>query len=209
MRRETKTERGIRAREVNQQTTSPQELPSFEQIFRDNYKFVRHAVARSLGPDNPDLDDVVQEVFLVAFRKLDSYDRKCQITTWLWGLTWRVASHHRRRQKLRQFFGSSRDPDPTAINPTHPEREYLARQGLRDVYTILDRMSERKRQVLILYELDGYSGPEIAKILGCSQATVWTHLHVARKEFMKRTLRAANNPQWSQPSVQMTGRNGE
>ena len=189
------------------ESASP-ETPDLERLFKENFNFVRRAVAKSLGPADADLDDLIQEVFLVAMRKLHTFDGQCQITTWLWGITWRVVSQHRQRCKLKQFFfppGAA----PPAISVGHPERDFVARQALRDVYAILDRMAEKKRQVFIMYELEEYSGPEIADILGCNQATVWTRLHYARKEFKERILKTGHPPQWSESTIQVMGRNGE
>jgi len=187
---------------------SPGDEPDIEQVFRQNLEFVRRAVASSLGPGDPDLDDVVQEVFLVAMNKLRSFDGSCRITTWLYGINWRVVSQHRRRRKIRRFFSLTGEESAHAPEHGPPEADAIAVQASREVYAVLDRMTEKKRQVLVLYELEGYSGAETAEILGCEVSTVWTRLHYARDEFRERALKSAAVREWREPPVHAPGRNG-
>jgi RNA polymerase sigma-70 factor (ECF subfamily) len=160
----------------------------FADVFRDQHAFVARVVARLLGPADPDVDDVVQEVFLVVLRKLGSYDGACRLTTWLYGIAWRVTSAHRRRRRLRSFFSLDHDAavfdEPVDERPS-PEAACLRDQASRDVYRVLDRLAEKKREVLILYELEGLSGTEIAELLGAKEGTVWTRLHHARRDFRR------------------------
>ena len=160
----------------------------FADVFREQHAFVRRVVARLLGPGDADVDDVTQEVFLVVLRKLDSWDGQCRVTTWLYGVAWRVASAHRRRRRLRAFFSFDREgvglDDPTDDRPT-PEQLTIQDQSARDVYRVLDRLGEKKREVLILYELEGLSGTEISELLDVAEGTVWTRLHHARRDFRR------------------------
>ncbi len=167
-------------------------VPDFQEVFRDNLAFVRRAVARAVGPSDADIDDLVQDVFLIAMDKLHTYDRRCRISTWLYGIAWRVASQHRRWRKVRSWLPLRDDESPHEGPAVNPEAEAAGQQSRREVYDILERLSEKKRQVLILYELEGYTGPEIAEIVGCKEATVWTRLHHARKDFRARALKRAS-----------------
>jgi RNA polymerase sigma-70 factor (ECF subfamily) len=160
----------------------------FADVFRDHHAFVHRVVQRLLGPGDADVDDVVQEVFLVVLRKLGSWDGACRLTTWLYGVTWRVASSHRRRRRVRAFFsfeqGGSDFPEPADERPS-PEQRSIQQQSSHEVYRVLDRLGEKKREVLILYELEGLSGTEISELLGVAEGTVWTRLHHARHDFRR------------------------
>jgi RNA polymerase sigma-70 factor (ECF subfamily) len=145
-------------------------------------------VARLLGPGDADVDDVTQEVFLVVLRRLGTWDGECRLTTWLYGVAWRVTSSHRRRRRLRSFFSFDRDDvvvdEPVDERPS-PEQRTIQDQASREVYDVLDRLGEKKREVLILYELEGLSGTEISELLGVAEGTVWTRLHHARHDFRR------------------------
>jgi len=160
----------------------------FADVFREHHAFVARVVARLLGPGDPDVDDVVQEVFLVVLRKLTSWDGTCRLTTWLYGIAWRVTSAHRRRKRLRSFFSLDRDAtlfDEPADHRPSPEQTSMQDQAGREVYAVLDRLGAKKREVLILYELEGLSGTEIAELLRAKEGTVWTRLHHARRDFRR------------------------
>lgn len=160
----------------------------FADVFREHHAFVSRVVARLLGPGDPDVDDVAQEVFLVVLRKLSSWDGACRMTTWLYGIAWRVTSAHRRRKRLRSFFSLDRDAalfDEPSDSRASPEQRVVQGQASREVYQVLDRLGAKKREVLILYELEGLSGTEIALLLDAKEGTVWTRLHHARRDFRR------------------------
>ena len=58
---------------------------------------------------------------------------------------------------------------------------------------LLEGMTEKKRSVLVLFELEGYSGEEIAQLQGVPVDTVWTRLHHARRELRERLARLRNH----------------
>jgi DNA-directed RNA polymerase specialized sigma24 family protein len=74
---------------------------------------------------------------------------------------------------------------------------------VRQVREVLARMAAKKREVFVLYELEGLSGEEIAERIGCGTATVWTRLHYARQEFRRiASARGLDDPApFAQPGV--------
>ena len=138
--------------------------------------------ARALGTPPEELDDVCQEVFEVAFRKLDRF-RDGLFTTWLYRIIANVVSSRHRRRRVRRAFTEmlQRSPPPPAVRT--PAQIAEARQVERAVAEVLERMAPRKREVFALFELEGLSGEEIAERVGCGVATVWTRLFHARRDF--------------------------
>jgi len=157
-------------------------LADFHQFYVTHADFVRRVVARLLGPDS-DVDDVVQEVFLVALRKRESFAGRAQASTWLYAIARRVVLAARRRARLRRFFGLDTVPE-RAAGPT-PQQVFEHRESSQRLYALLERISDKKRTVFILYEVEGLPGEEIARIVGCPLKTVWTRLHHARRELHK------------------------
>lgn len=140
-------------------------------------------VARSLGTPAEELEDVCQEVFLVAFRKLDEFQSGL-LTTWLYRIAANVASaRHRRRRVLRAMHTVLRLGADERANRRTPLHDAEARESQWQVAQVLERMSPKKREVFAMFELEGLSGDQIAQRVGCNVATVWTRLFHARKDF--------------------------
>lgn len=126
-----------------------------------------------------DIEDLLQEVFIVAIRRPQAVLGAASPKAWLYGVATRVASDARRKRRVKDFFGL-----PSARSPMD------ARLESADVVQVaLTKLSARKRDVLVLFELQGLTGPEIAQALGCPLKTVWTRLHHARKEFERQVRR--------------------
>jgi RNA polymerase sigma-70 factor (ECF subfamily) len=85
------------------------------------------------------------------------------------------------------------DPEPsrdaTVAGPETPERALQRHQDRERVYRVLDAMTDKKRDVLILHEIEGHDLTEIARILNVNPVTIRTRLFYARKEFFKRIAR--------------------
>jgi RNA polymerase sigma-70 factor (ECF subfamily) len=163
-------------------------LPSVEKLALDDvYEVWFHNVcrwARAFGGMDADLDDLAQEVFLVVQRKLSAFDGE-NLGGWLYKITERTVSDYRRRAWFRHLWsrrGELRDD----IGSRSTERDLEAREARRVVARVLQCMSAKRRVAFVLFEIEGYSGDEIAVLEGVPVATIWTRLHEARKEFAER-----------------------
>jgi RNA polymerase sigma-70 factor (ECF subfamily) len=142
---------------------------------------------RALGIADTDLEDLGQEVFVIVERKLARFEGD-RLQTWIYRIAVRVASDHRRRAWVRRLWGrgSRVDFDDLQCRAPGPGPVELLehKEARRQLDTILARMSEKRRVAFSLFEIEGYSGEEIAVLLDVPLATVWTRLHHARKEFL-------------------------
>lgn len=133
-----------------------------------------------MGVDREAVDDACQEVFLEAFRFLPRFRGECNFKTWLYRLCVTQAREARRRKRARELLWAllrhARGSEVT-------RGELGAEQAARMVERALSEMTESERVVFALYELEGLSGRETAKIARCPEATVWRRLHHARKRF--------------------------
>jgi RNA polymerase sigma-70 factor (ECF subfamily) len=171
-----------RAPAIAEPGTRQRSLQDFHQFYVAHAEFVRRVVARLLGPD-ADVDDAVQEVFLVALRKRAGFAGRAQPSTWLYAIARRVVLSARRRARIRRFFGLASAPGPAS--PPSPHQVFEHRESSRRLYALLERLSEKKRTVFILHDVEGLPGDEIARIVGCPRKTVWTRLHHARRELQE------------------------
>ncbi len=151
-------------------------------FYERHFPFVLRT-ARRLGIPPEEAEDVVQEVFVVTLRKLHQFEAG-RVTTWLYRICANVVSQRHRHRRVRQFFAHVFLAEPDEERRT-PEGNVAESQAQQQVRRILSRMKPKKREVFVLYELEGLSGEEIAERVGCPVQTVWTRLHHARQEFTR------------------------
>jgi RNA polymerase sigma-70 factor, ECF subfamily len=156
-----------------------EQLGDFQRFYCEHVDFVRRVLARLLGPGH-DLSDAVQEVFIVALRKRHAYAGRALPSTWLHAIAQRIALATRRRARLRAFLGL--EAAQHVAGGTTPQQHFESREASEQLYALLDRLSEKKRSVWILHELEELSGEQIAAIVRCPVKTVWTRLFHARRE---------------------------
>jgi RNA polymerase sigma-70 factor (ECF subfamily) len=142
-------------------------------------------LTRNLGIPPAEQEDVIQEVFTIAFRKLGTFQQG-QLTTWLYRICANVATDHHRRRRVRATFARLFTPEHEVAAPQPaPDAQVAQAQARARVSKILERMAPKKRDVFVLFELEGLSGETIAAQVGCSVATVWTRLFHARRDFAR------------------------
>jgi RNA polymerase sigma-70 factor (ECF subfamily) len=155
-------------------------------LFRAHGRAVMRWAARLGGP-GIEVDDVVQEVFLVANRRLPTFDGRAAVTTWLFRTTAKIVLTARRKQRLRRWLSRTPEAAVTTMSTVGPTPGEALERGreIADVYRVLDRLPEKQRRVLILFEIEGLSTQEIAELIGAKLATVRVWLFRARARFLE------------------------
>ena len=152
--------------------------------------------ARRFGGPRIDVEDIVHEVFLVVQRRFHEWRGDAHVTTWLYEITFRIVRDRRSRGWWRRWStgivrGESSGPGPgndlAELADGQPDALALLqrREATGALYGILDGIGEKYRTVIILFELEGLSGEEIARLTGISLANVWVRLHRARQQVLK------------------------
>ncbi len=145
---------------------------------------------RVLG-DSTDLDDLAQEVFVIAFRGLDKFRGDARLSTWLYRICVNVALGRIRTRKRRPHAIGVADLDAAVIDPSlverpeQPDRTLERRQDQAKVYRALEQLAPKKRIVLYLHEIEGLDLKEIAYLVDSNPVTVRTRLFYARREFYR------------------------
>ncbi|MEP6653804.1 MAG: RNA polymerase sigma factor [Myxococcales bacterium] len=145
---------------------------------------------RALGGLESDRDDIAQEVFLVVRRRLQSFDG-ANPAGWLYRITRRQVRDFRRRTWVKHIFNKRRSDEPDILphGGSSPATELEDKEKQRVLHTLLQKMDDDRRSALVLFEIEGLSGEEIARIQSIPVNTVWTRLHHARKEFFALAAR--------------------
>jgi RNA polymerase sigma-70 factor, ECF subfamily len=162
-------------------TAVPDTAPSIAALYREHYDFVWRNVRR-LGAEDEWADDAVQEVFLVAARRLAEFEQRANPKTWLFAIALRVVQRlQRNRQRYqKRVTRYAAAHSVSAVNDPW-DRDYAARLLRR----LLEQLSEEKRIVLILAELEGFTSAEIARAVGAKQGTVDSRLRQARLDLTR------------------------
>lgn len=164
------------------------EIPGFKRIYEEHFAFVWRSLRR-LGVPESDVSDAAQDVFLVVHRRLDEFEGRSKMTTWLYGICLRVA-----RDRKRLAHNRRRADDESALDEAPDEtvdvaRDAETRQGLRLLEELLDLMPLEQRAVFTMFELDGLGGDAIAEVLDIPIGTVHSRLRLAREAFERNLKR--------------------
>ncbi len=166
------------------------ERAAHDELYHRFRRQVAGNLYRVLG-DRTDLEDLVQEVFVIAFRGLDRFRGDARLSTWLYRICVNVALGRIRTRRRRPNAVGVSDLDSASADPSLTERpetpeKSLERQRDRErVYQALEQLAPKKRVVLYLHEIEGLDLKEIAYIVDSNPVTVRTRLFYARREFYR------------------------
>jgi RNA polymerase sigma-70 factor (ECF subfamily) len=148
-------------------------------LFQAHGDFVQRALRR-LGLSPADAEDGVQDVFLVVGRRLEGYEERGALRSWLFVICRQIARQHRRRRKDHARLED--EPEPPAIDDD-PAAAAERREAVTLVQDFLDSLSESQSLVFYLSEVEGLSAPEVAAALDVSVNTVYGRLRLSRERF--------------------------
>lgn len=162
---------------------------AWREFYLAHHGFVFRAIAR-MGVPSRDIEDLVQDVFLIVEKKLDEVGEVRHVRAWLRGIAYKRVADYRRWAKVRrvkQWVVDQLFSEPTAPW-TGPEQSLEVRQANERMQAILDAMPPKLREVFVLAELSEYPPREIAELLSIPVNTVRSRTRLARASF--ETLRA-------------------
>ena len=168
-------------------STSEASATTFDQLYREHAARVMAWAARLGGP-GVDVHDVTQEVFLVVYRRLDSLRPDVKPTTWLFGITANVVKAHRRKLYVSRWVARLRPHElmEAAAPGPSPLETLEQRQAGELVYDVLNTLSEKQRQVFVLFELEGLTTEQVADVTDTSLVASRVRLHRARAAFFRQ-----------------------
>ena len=153
---------------------------TFDEAYRAHFAFVWRSLRR-LGVREEDAADAAQEVFIVVHRKLPEFAGHSKLTTWLYGICFRVASERRRAPPRPE--PSAQEAAALHARPADPGAAAERHEGLALLERVLDRIPDEQRAVFCLFELEGMTGEEIAEALEIPLGTAYSRLRLARAAF--------------------------
>jgi RNA polymerase sigma factor (sigma-70 family) len=154
------------------------DVTAFESLYRRHRDRIYGLMWRLCGGDRGIAEDLLQESFVRAWQKLQSFRGDSQFGTWLHRLAANVALSDRRIKVRRAKYEGPMDE--------HAERTAIGSRDVtagshRDLERAIARLPERARTVLVLFDVEGYKHSEIARITGMAEGSSKAQLHRARK----------------------------
>jgi RNA polymerase sigma-70 factor (ECF subfamily) len=155
--------------------------PTFESVYDAYFDYAWRSLRR-LGVEEANVDDAVQDVFLVVHRRLSGFEGRSSIKTWLYGVVIRVASDYR-RSKARKARPDELSDKLADQSTKAPDEIAAQRQAINILDQILSELDVAKREVFVLTEIEQLTAPEIADVLNLKLNTVYSRLRAARQDF--------------------------
>ena len=150
----------------------------FRALYDESIPRVYRYVSRALAPHLADVDDLVAEVYLVAWRRIDDVPLSPEDLLWLFGVARNVVAHHRRSMALRLRLQDR----VVRERPVHdPDLEVS-----NEVLDAVRHLPHREREALHLVVWEGLSTEEAATVIGCSPNAVRIRVHRARRRLTDR-----------------------
>jgi RNA polymerase sigma-70 factor (ECF subfamily) len=155
-----------------------------ERLYREHSDRIYGLCLRMSG-DRVRATELAQDVFVRAWEQLDRLRPGSDTGAWLWRLATNVVLNAMRSEK-RRHARVAPVAEPGLLERAQLGTPLPVRRLSLDA--AIDRLPERAREVFVLHDVEGFSGPEIAEMLGVAEGTVRAHLHRARS-VMRETLR--------------------
>lgn len=153
-----------------------------EALFRAHAAFIASFLHR-LGVHATEVEDLLQEVFIVAHRKGGYVPGPATPRSWLAAIAVRVAQAGRRAQRRREP-AAGEVVELLKAGEADPAQRLEVRRSMERVQRALDAMTFDQRAVFVLFEIEGEPCEEIARVLSVPVGTVYSRLHHARRRFV-------------------------
>jgi RNA polymerase sigma-70 factor (ECF subfamily) len=166
---------------------------AFDELYRRNVDMVWRVLTRIVGPD-PEREDLVQQIFLDAFRSIDRFRGDSRFGTYLYRVAANTAFEHLQRRARRpraapvEAFDALEHPAPS------PERRVLGREHLRAVWSLLERIKPKKRVAFVLRMVEGLSLEEVGAVMDARPDAIAHRVRHAHEELQRLMERRGIEP---------------
>ncbi len=139
-----------------------------------------------------DADDALQQVFIIAFDKIHSFNHTSKFSSWLYGIATRVALNAgRSRRRWLAAMDSLASSSPTRRDTAPQEAGADSLSQLERLHRLLAKVSAKNRVAFLLYFVEDLDLHEVATHLGISEKAAWARINRARQQLLDSWHRGA------------------
>jgi RNA polymerase sigma-70 factor (ECF subfamily) len=154
-------------------------MDAFEELYRQHTRRVYSLVARMIGSQS-EAEDLLQDVFFLAFRKLDSFKGDSAFSTWLYRLAVNHCLDYLRSKGARMAQATDALEYDTEWSVADAYTPPAVRPTTLDLERAIAALPDGCRAVFVLHDVEGFGHREIASILGIAEGTSKSQVHKAR-----------------------------
>lgn len=158
---------------------------SLEELVERHLGKIRNLVFRMVMNESA-ADDLTQDVFLKAYRALESFDGKSQFATWLYRIALNTTYTYIERCGRSPVDFTDQPPHAVAREGGGPEQVAMHIELKQEVTNSLDELSPKLRAAIVLTSFEQIEPSQAAEIEGCSTSTMYWRVHEARKQLKQR-----------------------
>ena len=171
--------------------------PSFREVYEQHFEMVwRYATFH--GVPRMSLDDVVQETFIVVHGRMETFEGRSSLRSWVMGVAHNVVRDYLRKRANRPAGDHLESDAQIQAADESPAEAIEKKRAALLLDEILSKMNDEQREVFILSEIEQLSGPEISRALEVNENTVRTRLRAARHEFEAAIVRLDARRAWEE-----------
>ncbi len=152
---------------------------AFEELYRQHARRLYSLVIRMIGSAQ-DAEDLLQEVFLQAYRKLPGFRGESTLGTWLYRLTMNHCLDHLRGRQAKMSRATASIDEESVDEPAAPDPVVPSAISRMDLERAIEALPPGSKAAFLLHDVEGFEHQEIAAILGISEGTSKSQVHKAR-----------------------------
>lgn len=157
------------------------------------YKERLYGVLYNMTSNHEDTNDLLMETFDKAFRSLSTYQKNSSFYTWIYRIgVNRALNHLNKRKKTKNTFSLNDIEMNDQLEKQFADVKVMGGDRAAEMSELqkklnesLQKLSDEHRVVVVLFDIDGLSHADIAKIVDCSEGTVRSRLHYAHQKLQK------------------------
>ncbi len=158
----------------------------------DLYIKKAYSIAFRYTGNDGDARDIVQESFYKVYVNLHRYNPKFPFSSWFFRILINSSINFSKRERRKRYLFLDRNPK-TDVNPvdetvdinSNPEKQFINKEIKRLLHKGLETLPLKQRSAIILFDLEGFSQQEVARILKCPQGSVMSRLFYGRRKLRK------------------------
>ena len=153
------------------------------EVIYDRYRDMVEAAIRRVIPNvgSADVEELTQDIFIALIKATPTFDLSKRLKPWLYGIAVNKAAGDKRRGFIHRSLLDKHRSEAKALQLYIVESPSKQVEIRRDLIQAFRALPKGQHDVMVLHAVEGFTGEEIADILGIEVKTVWTRLHRARK----------------------------